>query len=102
MLQQQIADIESEISELKQELEQVQAKIAELGGETPSTEGAVESSQDDATGAEDQEPSELEQLKNRETEILQEIVAKQMKLTALNKQLNDIISNESMKNYGEE
>lgn len=53
---------------------------------------------------EDEEENEVgteEELKARESELMEEVLVLQMKLTALNKQLNDILAQQGMNNLGE-
>jgi len=121
-LENEIADIQSEIEIKVAELDEVRELLSkesfeeahedELDDEDFEDEGDEEEDLDDETEEEDFEDEEdeeededevgtEEELKARESELMEEILVLQMKLTALNKQLNDILAQQGMNNLGE-
>ncbi len=121
-LENEIADIQSEIEIKVAELDEVRELLSkesfeeahedELDDEDFEDEGDEEEDLDDETEEEDFEDEEdeeededevgtEEELKARESELMEEVLVLQMKLTALNKQLNDILAQQGMNNLGE-
>ncbi len=122
-LENEIADIQSEIEIKVAELDEVRELLSkesfeeahedELDDEDFEDEGDDdedldddETEEEDFEDEEDEEEDEdevgtEEELKARESELMEEVLVLQMKLTALNKQLNDILAQQGMNNLGE-
>lgn len=118
-LESEIADIQSEIEIRLAELDEVrellskesfeEAHADELDDEdfVADEEGDDENLDDNETedsedeDEEDEEVGTEEELKARESELMEEILVLQMKLNALNKQLNDILAQQGMDSLGE-
>ena len=90
-LEAEIETVSAEIEEINAQLNEVKAKLGE-GEDGENTENA----------APDLSEEEVAELQAKEAELTQELVARQMKLKALQKQLNDVNSNDAMKQYSEE
>jgi len=93
LLEQEIAQVEQEIVTIKEELTEVQAQLG-----TGEQEEAIEGEVPTLPELDEETKAELEA---RELELMQELTAKQMKLTALNKQLNDLNSGNGLTTYYE-
>lgn len=94
-LEQEIATVETEIEEVKVELNEVRAKLGKEPIEKTTSTDGEEPSQDTPTPAESGETEE-DKLKAKEVELIQLLVSKQMKLRALQKELDDILANQGM------
>lgn len=90
-LEAEIETVSAEIEEINAQLNEVKAKLGE-GEDGENTENT----------APDLSEEEVAELQAKEAELTEELVARQMKLKALQKQLNDVNSNDAMKQYSEE
>lgn len=91
LLEQEITQVEQEIVTIKEELVEVQNQLGTgepVEGEEPTPAPEL----DEETKAE---------LEARELELIQELTTKQMKLTALKKQLADLNSGDGLTTYYE-
>ena len=97
-LEQKIAEVEDEIEKLKAEFEEVEEQLrAKVGNEGDST--------DEGSGEGEEQVEEDEEtiaLREKEAELFQALTVAQARLVALKKQLNDVISNEAIAEYGQE
>lgn len=93
LLEQEIAQIEQEIVTIKEELAEVQAQLGT--GEQEETEEVM------APELPELDEETKAELEARELELIQELTTKQMKLTALKKQLADLNSGEGLATYYE-
>lgn len=109
-LELEIENIEDELEGKKLELENVRELIEKekefigFDDEDEDQEDIEEEEEEedleDETDEEDEDDN-LESLLDKEKELLDEILILQMKLVALNKQLNDIIAKEAVEKYTE-
>lgn len=120
-LESEIADIQSEIEVKVAELDEVRSLLdkesfEEAHEDELDDEDFVADKEDDDEDLDDNETEDFEdedeedeevgiedeeELKARESELMEEILVLQMKLNALNKQLNDILAQQGMDSLGE-
>ena len=106
-LEKQIEDLGAEIETDKAELDDIQAKLGRDKSLDTNTAGNKNNGENTSINAESGGNTELSdeqkaELEAKEKELLTTIVSKQMKMAALQKQLNDVISNEAMANVNKE
>lgn len=105
----QIKELEEKVEQLNVELDAVRDKLGKAPLSDNTSPDKEESSPDEPTNAE-QEPNEVDgegerdkdELQKLEEELTQEILIAQMKIIALQKELNDIEAVNAMDNFEEE
>lgn len=115
-LESEIADIQSEIEVKVAALDEVRSLLdkesfEEAHADELDDEDFVVDEEDDDEGLDDNETEDEdfedeeieieEELKARESELMEEILVLQMKVAALTKQLNDILAQQGMNSLGE-
>lgn len=88
----QIATLEEEIEADKEELAEIDSKLGDEGNQNNQPSGEEQSAQPGENQENDPE-SDLAKLQARRSELQEDIVSKQAKVIALQKQLNDALAN---------